>query len=174
MLQIFDTNADALCPNQFNEFILPYLALLPTLVRAALAPHNLPCPPMTVFAKGRNTRSELFSLANCGYETVGLDWGISPRDARVFTEGKVALQGNFDPPILHAGRKAIEEQVKEMVWGKDGYYTIAKEGMTGGWICNLGHGITPGVDPEDLRFFLTRVRIECAKSSAEAPDAPLV
>ena len=28
------------------------------------------------------------------------------------------------------------------------------DGRTQAWIANLGHGITPGVDPEDLKWFL--------------------
>ena len=126
---------------------------------------------MTVFAKGRNAPAELLALASSGYSTVGLDWGITPRAARIATQGKVALQGNFDPPILHAGQDAIKRQVREMVWGEEGYYTAAKEGLDGGWICNLGHGITPGVDPEDLRYFLTRVRAECAKKDKDEVEA---
>lgn len=125
---------------------------------------------MTVFAKGTNSPSQLLSLASCGYSSVGLDWGISARDARTYTQGKVALQGNLDPAVLHGGRPAIKREVRELVWGKDGFFTIAKEGMTGGWIVNLGHGITPGVDPEDMRYFLERVRKECAKKSAEEAE----
>jgi uroporphyrinogen decarboxylase len=47
--------------------------------------------------------------------------------------------------------------------------TLAKEmgGEKGGWIANLGHGITPGVRPEDLKVFLERMKIEGAKKSAD-------
>lgn len=120
---------------------------------------------MTVFSKGTNHPTELAALSSCGYSSVGLDWGVSPREARISTGGRVALQGNLDPSILHAGRPAIKREVREMIWGQDGYLTIAHEGLTGGWIVNLAHGITPGVDPEDMRYFLERVRAECAKKS---------
>ncbi|KAM0747563.1 uroporphyrinogen decarboxylase [Meredithblackwellia eburnea MCA 4105] len=165
LLQVFDTNADCLTPTGFNTFILPYLAQLPTLVASHLSslPTPLPCPPMTVFAKGIHSSTQLLSLSKIGYQTVGLDWGVTPRFARVATEGRVALQGNLDPSILHAGREAIEREVKEMCWGQDGFLTCAKEGLDGGWIVNLGHGITPGVDPEDLRWFLECVRKEFEK-----------
>jgi uroporphyrinogen decarboxylase len=126
---------------------------------------------MTVFAKGANTPAQLTALASSGYNSVGLDWGITPRAARLATEGKVCLQGNLDPPILHSGRAAIKEQVRELVWGKDGFYTVANEGKGGGWIANLGHGITPGVDPEDLRYFLERVQCETRKKSADEPES---
>ncbi|GAA5970661.1 hypothetical protein JCM11641_007390 [Rhodosporidiobolus odoratus] len=167
LLQVFDTNADCLTPHGFDTFILPYLALLTKLVRAKLAALSVPCPPMTVFAKGASSPSQLSSLSQIGYQTVGLDWTVSPRYAREQTGGRVALQGNMDPSTLLGGKEAIRKEVRELTWGKNGFLTCAMEGLKGGWIVNLGHGITPGVDPEDARYFLERVRKECAKKSRE-------
>lgn len=127
---------------------------------------------MTVFAKGANTPEQLSSLASIGYSTVGLDWTITPRAARIATKGHdVALQGNCDPSVLHGGKPAIKREVRRLVWGPDGFLTCALEGLKGGWIVNLGHGITPGVDPENgMRYFLQRVRIECAKKSPDEEE----
>ncbi|KAG0656750.1 Uroporphyrinogen decarboxylase in heme biosynthesis [Rhodotorula mucilaginosa] len=174
LLQVFDTNADCLTPHGFETFILPYLRLLPTLVRSRLAalPTPLPCPPMTVFAKGATLPSQLSALSQSGYQTVGLDWTVPPRYAREHTASRVALQGNVDPSVLLGGREAIKREVRRVCWGPEGFLTCASEGIQGGWIVNLGHGITPGVDPEDARYFLERVRTECAKKSKdEDPDA---
>ncbi|GAA5861231.1 hypothetical protein JCM3774_002235 [Rhodotorula dairenensis] len=175
LLQVFDTNADCLTPHGFETFILPYLRLLPQLVRSRLAalPTPLPCPPMTVFAKGATLPSQLSALSDSGYETVGLDWTVPPRYAREHTAGShVALQGNVDPSVLLGGRDAIKREVRRVCWGPDGFLTCSQEGIKGGWIVNLGHGITPGVDPEDARYFLERVRRECAKKSQDDdPDA---
>ncbi|BGP39212.1 Uroporphyrinogen decarboxylase in heme biosynthesis [Rhodotorula kratochvilovae] len=172
LLQVFDTNADCLTPHGFNTFILAYLRKLPALVRARLAALGVPCPPMTVFAKGASSPAQLAALADSGYETVGLDWTVSPRLAREHTRGEVALQGNVDPSVLLGGRDAIKAEVRRVCWGDDGFLTLAAEGVKGGWIVNLGHGITPGVDPEDARYFLERVRRECAKKSRDdEPDA---
>lgn len=170
LLQVFDTNADCLTPHGFSTFILPYLRLLPTLVRQRLAalPTPLPCPPMTVFAKGATLPAQLRALAESGYETVGLDWTVPPRYAREHTQHTgVALQGNVDPSVLLGGREAIRREVRNVTWGPDGFLTCSREGVRGGWIVNLGHGITPGVDPEDARYFLERVRRECAKQSPD-------
>lgn len=117
---------------------------------------------MTVFAKGASP-AQLAALSTIGYQTVGLDWKTSARTAREATGGRVALQGNLDPAYLHAGREAIKRGVEEMCWGPDGFLTVAKEGMGGGWVVNLGHGITPGVPPDDMKYFLECVREECAK-----------
>lgn len=126
---------------------------------------------MTVFSKGTNSPAQLLALSKIGYSSVGIDWTVSPREARVATEGRVTLQGNMDPAVLHGGRDAIKAEVRNLVWGKDGFLTCAEEGLSGGWIVNLGHGITPGVDPEDMRYFLQRVRIESAKKSSKEVEA---
>jgi len=126
---------------------------------------------MTVFAKGATSPAQLSALSQSGYQTVGLDWTVSPRFAREHTQGRVALQGNCDPSVLLGGQEAIRKEVRELCWGENGFLTCAAEGIKGGWIVNLGHGITPGVKPEDARFFLERVRAECTKKSRE--DQPV-
>ncbi|GAA5828476.1 hypothetical protein JCM5353_007002 [Sporobolomyces roseus] len=172
LLQVFDTNADCLTPHGFSTFILPYLRLLPVLVKERLANLSIPCPPMTVFAKGATTPQQLSDLSQSGYETVGLDWTVTPRYAREHTKSRVALQGNMDPSVLLGGQAAIKEEVRRLTWGPDGFLTVAKEGVEGGWIVNLGHGITPGVKPDDARYFLERVRKECSKTDKdEEPEA---
>jgi len=72
---------------------------------------------------------------------------VDPGEARRLVGDRVALQGNLDPNLLYGGKAAIEEGVKRMCHGFRG-----GKGSKG-WIANLGHGITPGVDPEDLRWF---------------------
>ncbi|GAA6010107.1 hypothetical protein JCM11491_005870 [Sporobolomyces phaffii] len=174
LLQVFDTNADCLTPHGFSTFILPYLRLLPTLVKQHLAalPTPIPCPPMTVFAKGATTPQQLADLSRSGYETVGLDWSVTPRFAREHTQSRVCLQGNMDPSVLLGGQPAIKDEVRRLTWGPDGFLTCASQGAKGGWIVNLGHGITPGVKPEDARYFLERVRKECSKKSRDdEPEA---
>ena len=79
---------------------------------------------------------------------LGLDWCVAPADPRAVAPHK-ALQGNLDPTVLYGGREAIERGVRRMCAAfREG------GGPPKGWIANLGHGITPGVDPEDLRWFL--------------------
>ena len=112
-----------------------------------LAELGLPRVPMTVFAKG--AWYALDELCDSGYDCVGLDWTFDPATAVRIARGRVALQGNMDPNVLYGGRKAITEAVERMVKGF--------EHAEGKWICNLGHGITPGVDPEDLKWFFEEV-----------------
>ncbi|KAG8687404.1 Uroporphyrinogen decarboxylase in heme biosynthesis [Ceratobasidium sp. 394] len=154
LLQVFDSNAGDLSPHDFATFSLPYLKEIASSVRTQLSSHSppIPIPPMTLFAKGAN--HALPELVDAGYDTLGLDWVISPQAAIAATGGpstKVALQGNIDPSILYGGRDAIEREVKRMC---EGFKSGGSEGRCKGWIANLGHGITPGVDPADMQWFL--------------------
>ncbi|KAF7331778.1 Uroporphyrinogen decarboxylase [Mycena kentingensis (nom. inval.)] len=146
LLQVFDSNAGELSPYDFDTFSRPSLEHIARGVRARLAAENIPVVPLTLFAKGAN--HAIGSLAeSSGYDTLGLDWLVDPAEARRLVKGKVALQGNMDPNVLYGGRDAIESTVKRMCAG------FLTDGGPQAWISNLGHGITPGVDPEDLRHF---------------------
>ncbi|KAF8211504.1 Uroporphyrinogen decarboxylase [Mycena galopus ATCC 62051] len=158
LLQVFDSSAGELSPHDFDLFSRPTLVHISTNVRARLATENLPSTPMTLFAKGANYA--LASLAeSAGYDTLGLDWRIDPAEARHLVKGKVALQGNMDPNVLYGGRDAIESAVKRMCAG------FAVDSGSQAWIANLGHGITPDVNPEDARWFFECVHKYSARSN---------
>jgi uroporphyrinogen decarboxylase len=111
---------------------------------------------MTVFAKG--AWYALDELCDSGYDVVGLDWLHDPAEAVKVARGRVTLQGNADPGILYGGRDAITRVVEDTV-----------KGFGGGkqrWIANLGHGITPFVDPDDLKFFFQEI-VRC--TTGESP-----
>ncbi|KZT12702.1 uroporphyrinogen decarboxylase [Laetiporus sulphureus 93-53] len=145
-LQVFDSWAGELTPHHFREFALPSLTHIATSVRSKLQAQGIQVVPMTLFPKGTNT--QLAHIAeHAGYDVIGIDWCIEPSEARGLVGDSVALQGNMDPNVLYGGREAIEREVKRMCESFKG-----RKGPKG-WIANLGHGITPGVDPEDLRWF---------------------
>jgi uroporphyrinogen decarboxylase len=144
ILQVFDSWAGELSPYDFEQFSFPTLKYISTNLRRRISEENLPATPVILFAKGANHALGFLS-ANAGYDVLGLDWCIDPTEARHVVGEFVALQGNMDPNVLYGGREAIEAAVKRM---SEGF-----RDKRGGWIANLGHGITPGVDPEDLRWF---------------------
>lgn len=125
-------------------FSLPYLQQISERLPARLAELGVARVPMTVFAKG--AWYSLNVLSASGYDVISLDWTHDPLEAVNTVNGRASLQGNVDPNILYGGREAITREVERMLEG----FQYAG----GRYIVNLGHGITPGVDPEDLRWFL--------------------
>ncbi|KAK2765334.1 Uroporphyrinogen decarboxylase in heme biosynthesis [Arachnomyces sp. PD_36] len=147
MVQVFDSWASELSPKSFGEFALPYLRYISANLPKKLAELGQEVVPMTVFAKG--AWYALDELCDSGYDVVGLDWLHDPAEAVKIARGRVTLQGNADPGILYGTREAITGAVEDMVRGFGG----GKKG----WIANLGHGITPQVNPEDLKFYFEEI-----------------
>ncbi|KAJ5817049.1 uroporphyrinogen decarboxylase in heme biosynthesis [Penicillium robsamsonii] len=146
-IQVFDSLAGELSPSSFASFSLPYLRYISAGLRTRLINMGLLPIPMSVFAKG--AWYALDDLCISGYDVVSLDWLHNPAQAMEIAKSRVTIQGNFDPGILYGSRAAITEAVQTMVEGFQG----GKQG----WIANLGHGITPFVNPEDLAFLFKEI-----------------
>jgi uroporphyrinogen decarboxylase len=147
IIQVFDSSAGELSPASFQEFSLPYLRYISKHLPMKLKEMKQEAVPMVVFAKG--AWYALDELCDSGYQVVGLDWLQDPAEAVKIARGRVTLQGNADPGVLYGSHKSITKVVEETV-----------KGFGGGkqrWIANLGHGITPGVNPEDLKFFFEEI-----------------
>ena len=150
MIQVFDSWAGELAPASFAEFSLPFLRYIAQKLPERLGELGHERVPMIVFAKG--AWYALDQLSESGYQVVSIDWLQDPADAVRIANGRVTLQGNADPGVLYGGRKAITQVVEKMCLGFG----------TQKWIVNLGHGITPGVDPDDLKWFFQEVQ-RCAR-----------
>ena len=149
-LMVFDTWGGLLAPDMFREFSLRYL----TRIAQSLQSHNAAkSAPLILFSKGANAHLE--ALADTGCAALGLDWTISLDEARARVGQRVALQGNLDPAVLHAKPETIRAEAQK---------TLASFGPHPGHVFNLGHGITPDVDPEKLRVLIEAVHEFSAKS----------
>jgi uroporphyrinogen decarboxylase len=151
-LMVFDTWGGLLAPDMFREFSLRYLAQIAQSLQSNNAAKDV---PLILFSKGAN--SHLEALADTGCAALGLDWTIALDEARRRVGHRVALQGNLDPAVLHASPEAIRAEVKR---------ALADFGPHPGHVFNLGHGITPDVDPERLG-----VLIEAVHEFSARPDA---
>ncbi|EEH37878.1 uroporphyrinogen decarboxylase [Paracoccidioides lutzii Pb01] len=148
LVQVFDSWAGELSPASFAEFSLPYLRYISVHLPKRLAEMGQERVPMTVFAKGAWYALDV--LCESGYDVVSLDWLQDPAEAVKVAKGRVTLQGNADPGCLYGSREAITAVVENMV---KGFW----DGRRQGWIANLGHGVTPFVDPEDLKFYFQEI-----------------
>ncbi|KAL2172105.1 hypothetical protein VTG60DRAFT_475 [Thermothelomyces hinnuleus] len=150
LIQVFDSWAGELSPSSFKKFSQPYLEYIARHLPSRLKEMGLERVPMVVFPKG--AWYALDAACDMGYDIVGLDWLHDPAQAvKTVGDRPIVLQGNADPGVLYGSHAAISEAVKEMVEGFD--WANRRKG----WIVNLGHGITPFVNPDDLRFFLEEI-----------------
>uniref|UniRef100_A0A8D0G7T4 Uroporphyrinogen decarboxylase n=1 Tax=Sphenodon punctatus TaxID=8508 RepID=A0A8D0G7T4_SPHPU len=144
-LQLFESHAGHLGPEQFEEFALPYIQAIAKQVKGKLQAGALPVVPMIIFAKDAHYALE--QLAESGYEVVGLDWTLRPQEARARTGQHITLQGNLDPCALYAPKEKIGELVQRMLEGFGPQRYIA----------NLGHGLYPDMSPEHVGAFVAAV-----------------
>lgn len=142
-LMVFDTWGGLLAPDMFREFSLRYLAQIAKMLKSDNVARDV---PLILFSKGAN--SHLEALADTGCAALGLDWTIALGDARARVGNRVALQGNLDPAVLHASPEAIRGEVRR---------ALASFGPHPGHVFNLGHGITPEVNPENLGVLIEAV-----------------
>lgn len=137
IVQIFDSWAGVLSPEQYRTFALPYMQQISDQLSKKV--------PVTLFAKGANF--SLPELNNTSCNVLGLDWNISPKDARKLAPNKT-LQGNFDPCALYAPKSDIELMVK----------TMLTDFGTKKYIANLGHGLYPDIEREKAKAFVDAIK----------------
>ena len=148
VLQVFDTWGGVLAPHHYREFSLRYLA---RIARELQRGDGADRTPLILFGKGNAPYLE--ELADSGTDALGVDWLVSLEDARRMTGGKVALQGNLDPAMLYGSPEAIRNEVLRTL----GSYARGGDGTNTGHIFNLGHGLSPDMDPEHVRVLVDAV-----------------
>lgn len=144
VVQVFDSWGGVLAHDHYREFNLPYLQRIVERLKADPATRDT---PVILFSKGANTQLE--ALADTGCDGLSLDWTISLSEARRRVGDRVTLQGNLDPAVLNASPDALQDAVDRV---------LADYGSGPGHIFNLGHGLTPGVPPEQVARLVERVR----------------
>src|SRR5699024_1701450 len=131
-IQIFDSWIGALNAEDYRYFIKPIMEK----IFAALKPMDV---PLILF--GIHTRHLLADMNDLPVDVIGLDWRTSIKEARDLGVTKV-LQGNLDPALLLADWETIEQRTK----------AILDESLAdGNHVFNLGHGVTPDVEPATLK-----------------------
>lgn len=131
--QLFDSWVGALSPMDYERFVLPSSSKVISAVKSLGVP---------VIHFGVNTGELLGLMAAAGADVVGVDWRTPLDVARGRVPSDVSLQGNLDPAVVAAGWDATEPQVLDVLRRGGG-----NPGGGGGHIFNLGHGVTPDIDP---------------------------
>jgi uroporphyrinogen decarboxylase len=143
-VMIFDTWGGVLTPAQFQEFSLRYIEhVVESLTREAQGRRV----PNIVFTKGGG--AWLAKIAAIGCDAVGVDWNTDLSSARQAVQGRVALQGNLDPAALFAPPGQLRAEALRV---------LESYGAGPGHVFNLGHGITPEVDPQQVALLVETVQ----------------
>ncbi len=143
-VMLFDTWGGVLTPAQYREFSLRYMEqVVGSLTRESDGRRV----PNIVFTKGGG--AWLGQIAAIGCDAVGVDWTTDLAAARAAVGGRVALQGNLDPSALFAPPDTLRAEAARVL---DSF------GPGPGHVFNLGHGITPDVDPDQVAVLIDAVR----------------
>jgi len=152
-IQLFDSWAGSLGPDDYREHVLPYTKrILGGLADSGILSIN--------FATGNPALLPL--LAEGGGDAIGLDWRVSIDEGWRIVGHDRAIQGNLDPVSLLAGRDVAIAHTDEI---------LRKVGGRPGHIFNVGHGLLPDTDPEVVRAVVDHVHsvdLEALRNSADS------
>ena len=142
-VMLFDTWGGMLTSEDYIEFSLYYAKQIRALLKTNIDGQQV---PTILFSKGGGLWLE--TMADAGYDALGLDWQTDIQIARARVGDKVALQGNMDPVALYAKPEVIVEKVKSI---------LHKYGIGSGHVFNLGHGILPDINPDHVKAMVDAV-----------------
>lgn len=140
-VKIFDSWAGVLDEVAFSRCCIePVRRIIATVKK------ERPGAKVIAFPKGAGFQYRQYR-ERTGADMVALDWTV-PLDVAQAMQKEGPIQGNLDPLRVVAGRDAIAEGVDRIL-----------QALAGGpFVFNLGHGITPQADPDDMGYLVRRVR----------------
>lgn len=144
-VQVFDSWAGLLGPDDYREFVLPYS-------RQVFAAVRLAYPNVPAIHFGTGTSGLLAELREAGGDVIGIDWRIAIDEAWNRLGPGVAVQGNLDPVVLLADEERIARRAGVI---------LRAVGGRPGFIFNLGHGVLKQTDPARVKFLVELVQAYC-------------
>ncbi len=132
VVQLFDSWAGALSPRDYADAVRPYVRRVFAALRFAHAP---------TIHFGTMTGGLLELMADTGCDAVSVDWRIALDDAWARIGHDRAIQGNLDPATFLGGFAAVEPAARDV---------LRRAGGRPGHVFNLGHGVHPESDQDDL------------------------
>ena len=137
-IQLFDSWAGCLSPDDYRRYVLPYTKQVVAGVRAGT--------PVINFLTGNPALLPL--LREAGGQVMGLDWRVNLADGWKTVGYDVGVQGNLDPVSLMADLPTLKLRTKAV---------LDAAGGRPGHIFNLGHGVFPEVPPENVKALVNMV-----------------
>lgn len=141
VVQMFDSWAGQLSPQDFETFALPYQQRIVQQVK-----ETHPETPLILYISG--SAGILKRMASSGVDIISVDWTMDMAEAREILGPNIGVQGNMDPGVLFGSQDFIRDRIHD---------TIRKAGNRK-HIMNLGHGILPTTPEENAAFFFETVK----------------
>lgn len=136
VIQMFDSWAGQLSPNDYTAFALPYQKYVVKTVKS-----RYPHVPLILYINGCGGLLERMVLS--GVDVVSVDWTVDMADARRRIGKEITVQGNIDPSVLLGGEEVIRDRIHETI------HSAGSQNM----ILNLGHGVLPSTPERNVDFF---------------------
>ncbi len=137
-VQLFDSWAGCLSPSDYRQYVLPHTKAVVDSVPQGT--------PVINFLTGNPALLPL--LREAGGQVFGLDWRIGLKEGWATLGHDVAVQGNLDPVSLFCEIPVLRERTQAVI--------DAAQGRPG-HIFNLGHGVMPGMKPENVKALVEMV-----------------
>jgi uroporphyrinogen decarboxylase len=129
VIQVFDSWVGVLSVSDYDEFVAPHSARV------------LESVDVPTIHFGTGTAHLLGAMAGAGGDCIGLDWRLPLDEGWEVVGPEKAVQGNLDPAVLLGPWPRIEAAARDV---------LARAGGRTGHVFNLGHGVLPETDPDDL------------------------
>jgi uroporphyrinogen decarboxylase len=136
VVQMFDSWAGQLSPQDYDTFALPYQQKVFQQVK-----ETHPDTPLILLVSG--SAGVLERMGKSGADVITVDWTVDMAEARSRLGKHINVQGNLDPGVLFGSQEFIRNRILD---------TVRKAGNRG-HILNLGHGVLPETPEENVAFF---------------------
>ena len=143
VIQIFDSWANLLSEEEYKIYSLSYITKLISLLKNAPTTKNTP-----VILFSREPKAKLQTIMTSNSDCLSLYWSMNNIDLDQ-TADKVAIQGNLNPEILLESNDVIKRETLKILQKYKNYP---------GYVFNLGHGITPNINPEKIKYLTDLIR----------------
>jgi len=143
-LQIFDSWADLLSSDELEKFSLQHTRTVTKLLKADPVTANI---PVILFEKSPNKKIKeiLFQDISC----ISLYWQEDIKSVSQDLNSQYAIQGNLDPKVLLKSDELIWKETQKICNIMHNYP---------GFVFNLGHGITPNINPNKVQIMIDAIR----------------
>ncbi len=143
IIQIFDSWANLLNKEELKIFSINYIKSLILALKQDPITSDVP-----IILFSRNPKCDDNTLIETSADCISLYWSMESFNLNL-AKGKIAIQGNLNPKILLESKQVIK---------KESYKLLDKFKNFPGYIFNLGHGITPDINPDKVKYLTDIVR----------------